>query len=213
MSVRIPIGPLTRALKFVLCAASKDDVTPVLTGVKWTVEGGVLTLTATDRYRVCTATVGVDSAAELDVLMQRSQAAWILAQVHKPVRLYPDQFVEVSAVDREPLAKKPRWSITARVVAGDHEDADEFSMTAEGIVGNFPPVDRLFVEPGKAEPAASVGLSPGLMDFLKLMPGYRGEPIRMYAPEGGETKNAPVRFESLDKSLRALLQPNILVKP
>lgn len=206
MAVRVLRAELERALAFVLSAASKDDVTPILTGVKWTAADGVLTLTATDRYRVCEAKIEVDADAQLDVLMQRAQAAWILKQKHMPLRLFENQFVEVSATGREPLP-----AITARVVSDDHEGADEFSMTTEGIKGNFPPVDRLFVEPGKAERADVVGLSPQLLDFLKLMPGHRGEPIRMYAPEGGDTKGAPVLFESYDKRLRALLQPNKLI--
>ena len=35
-------------------AASKDDVTPVITGVQFEVSENALTLTATDRYRVAT---------------------------------------------------------------------------------------------------------------------------------------------------------------
>jgi len=207
VSVRVPRSVLDRALRFVLAAASKDDVTPVLTGVKWKVEACVLRLTASDRYRVCTAAIDVDPAAELDVLMQHAQAKWILGQKHMPLRDHADQFVEVSASDRMPVP-----SITARVVAAHHEGANEFAMTVEGIAGNFPPVERLFVEHGKAERADVVGMNPLLLDFLKLMPDYRGEPIRMYAPEMGGNKAGPVQFESQDKSLRALLQPNLLLR-
>ncbi|WP_417556122.1 hypothetical protein [Microbacterium sp.] len=205
---------LERALKFVLAAASKDDVTPVLTGVKWTTEGSVLTLTASDRYRVCVAKIDVGDDADLDVLMTGTQAKWILAQKHMPMRDNPDQFVEVSAPTLVPSSegdRKPVPVVTARVVAATFEGADEFSMTAVSIAGNFPPVDRLFVEHGKAERADVVGLSPALLDFLKMMPGNRGEPIKMYAPElGAHGKAGPVQFESLDGSLRALLQPNLL---
>lgn len=207
MTVRIPRAVAERALRFVVTAASKDDVTPVLTGVRWKIDGGTLTLVATDRYRVCVATLTVpDGTPEMDVLMTREQAVWILKQKHMPLGAFEDQFIEVSASDRIPLPL-----ITARVVAAPHEGAAEFSMVADGIAGNFPPVERLFVEPGKAERADVVGLSPLLLDFLKLMPAHRGEPIRMYAPEMGGKKAGPVQFESYDKSLRALLQPNLLV--
>lgn len=208
MSVRIPRRVLERALKFTLSAVSKDDVTPVLTGVRWKVEAGVLTLTATDRYRVCVADIAVDDDAELDVLMTAAQAKWIIAQKHMPLSAYEHQFVEVSATDRSPCP-----AITARIVAADYEGADEFSMTVEGIAGNFPPVGRLFIERGKAERADVVGLSPQLLDFLKLMPDHRGEPIKMFAPElGTQAKAGPVQFESLDGRLRALLQPNLLIR-
>ncbi|GBP04043.1 Beta sliding clamp [Eumeta japonica] len=67
----VPADAFSEAVGQVATAASKDDVTPVITGVQFEVSDNSLTLTATDRYRVATRgidwenTAGVESATAL----------------------------------------------------------------------------------------------------------------------------------------------------
>lgn len=58
ISGSVPADVFADAVAQVSLAASKDDVTPVITGVQFNVNENSLTLTATDRYRV--ATRGID---------------------------------------------------------------------------------------------------------------------------------------------------------
>lgn len=66
--INVPAGPLSRALKAVTVAVSRDRTRPNLCCVQVTVAGGVLTLAATDSYRLHVATVGIDGDAS-DVKM------------------------------------------------------------------------------------------------------------------------------------------------
>src|SRR5690606_17244464 len=54
----VPADSFAEAVAQVSLAASRDDVTPVITGVHFEISEDQLTLTATDRYRVSTR--GID---------------------------------------------------------------------------------------------------------------------------------------------------------
>ena len=65
-------GLLATAAAQVVPSASRDDTLPMLTGVCLEVDGAVLTLAATDRYRMAVRTIGwdpADPAARLSVLV------------------------------------------------------------------------------------------------------------------------------------------------
>lgn len=124
----VPADAFSEAVGQVATAASKDDVTPVITGVQFEVSDNSLTLTATDRYRVATRgidwenTAGVESATAL-------VPAKIVTEVGKTFSGAGQ--VQVSIVkddDRELVA----------FTGGDK------TVTSLLIKGNYPPVGRLF---------------------------------------------------------------------
>ena len=111
-------------------AASRDDVTPVITGVLIQVAGSTLSLMATDRYRV--AIRSVDWASQ--------------EQTEELVALVPAR--TLSEVGKTFSAAK---SVTVTIASGsDRElvafEADNKVVTSLLIKGSFPPVQRLFPE-------------------------------------------------------------------
>lgn len=118
------------AIAQVSLAASKEDVTPVITGVNFEVREGTLTLTATDRYRV--ATRGIDWQGEHDGQQLGALVpAKIVAEVGKTFG--SDERVRIAFVaesDRELVA----------FIGGSK------TVTSVLIKGNYPPVQRLFPE-------------------------------------------------------------------
>ena len=122
----VPADDFSTAISQVGFAASRDDVTPVLTGVQLEVSGHNLSLVATDRYRVSLRDVPWDGeAVEATALVP----ARTLLEVGKTFGHAGTIQISFSgAGDREIIA----------FTAGNK------TVTSLLIKGNFPPVRRLF---------------------------------------------------------------------
>lgn len=110
-------------------AASRDDVTPVITGVQMVVDGNTLSLMATDRYRVSMRHIPWtgDGADELTALVPSKT----LSEVGKTFGSADSVSITISTGgDRELVAFS----------------ADNRTVTTLLIKGSFPPVQRLFPE-------------------------------------------------------------------
>ncbi|WP_405374574.1 MULTISPECIES: DNA polymerase III subunit beta [unclassified Microbacterium] len=126
----VPGEDFSTAIAQVAFAASRDDVTPVLTGVQLEVTGNELSLVATDRYRVALREIRFDNGA---VAREDSTTALVpartLTEVGKTFSHAGDIQVSFSGSgDREIIA----------FTAGNK------TVTSLLIKGNFPPVRRLF---------------------------------------------------------------------
>ena len=132
----VPAEEFATAIAQVAFAASRDDVTPVLTGVQLEVSGTTLSLVATDRYRVALRDVSWDegslgSAAAGDDSTTALVPARTLTEVGKTFAHSGDIQVSFSGSgDREIIA----------FTSGNK------TVTSLLIKGNFPPVRRLFPE-------------------------------------------------------------------
>lgn len=128
VSGSVPADVFADAVAQVSLAASKDDVTPVITGVQFDVNENALTLTATDRYRVATRGIDWENSSgqqELSALVPSK----IVTEVGKTFA--SDGQVKMAIVkdeDRELVA-----------FTGGSK-----TVTSLLIKGNYPPVGRLF---------------------------------------------------------------------
>ena len=124
----VPGEDFSTAIAQVAFAASRDDVTPVLTGVQLAVSNNTLSLVATDRYRVALRTIDWDGSQQ-DV--QALVPARTLIEVGKTFAHGGNISIAFSGEgDREIIA----------FTAGNK------TVTSLLIKGNFPPVQRLFPE-------------------------------------------------------------------
>lgn len=128
----VPAEDFATAIAQVAFAASRDDVTPVLTGVQLEVTGTQLSLVATDRYRVALRDIPFDSGVVADENTTTALVpARTLTEVGKTFAHSGDITVSFSGSgDREIIA----------FTAGNK------TVTSLLIKGNFPPVRRLFPE-------------------------------------------------------------------
>lgn len=128
----VPAEDFATAIAQVAFAASRDDVTPVLTGVQLEVNGNSLSLVATDRYRVALREIPWDGGKSAsDEPMTALVPARTLQEVGKTFAHGGDISIAFSgAGDREIIA----------FTAGNK------TVTSLLIKGNFPPVRRLFPE-------------------------------------------------------------------
>ena len=127
----VPAEDFATAIAQVAFAASRDDVTPVLTGVQLEVSGTHLSLVATDRYRVALREIPWDGGSATEDPTTALVPARTLTEVGKTFAHGGDISVAFSGSgDREIIA----------FTAGNK------TVTSLLIKGNFPPVRRLFPE-------------------------------------------------------------------
>ncbi|GAA5037845.1 DNA polymerase III subunit beta [Microbacterium fluvii] len=128
----VPAEDFATAIAQVAFAASRDDVTPVLTGVQLEVSDTTLSLVATDRYRVALREIPWDGgAAASGETLTALVPARTLTEVGKTFAHSGDISIAFSGSgDREIIA----------FTAGNK------TVTSLLIKGNFPPVRRLFPE-------------------------------------------------------------------
>lgn len=128
----VPAEEFATAVAQVAVAASRDDVTPVITGVQLEVRANNLSLVATDRYRVAVREIDWDGGG---VASEDSVTALVPARTLQEVGKTFGHSGTISV------------AITSR---DDREliafSADRKTVTSLLIKGNFPPVRRLFPE-------------------------------------------------------------------
>jgi len=127
----LPAEEFATAVAQVAVAASRDDVTPVITGVQLEVSHNSLSLVATDRYRVAVRAIDWDSAGSNVESVTALVPARTLQEIGKTFGHSGTISVSITSTDEREL-------IAFR--------ADKKTVTSLLIKGNFPPVKRLFPE-------------------------------------------------------------------
>lgn len=119
------------AVSQVAVAASRDDVTPVITGVQLEISQSSLSLVATDRYRVAVRDIDWTASGDVTETLTALVPARTLAEIGKTFGHSGSISVAITSTDeRELIAFQ----------------ADKKTVTSLLIKGNFPPVKRLFPE-------------------------------------------------------------------
>jgi DNA polymerase-3 subunit beta len=117
------------AISQVAVAASRDDVTPVITGVQLEVTSTTISLVATDRYRVAVREIPWDSSGSGIDAATALVPARTLSEIGKTFGHSGTISIAITnSDDRELIAFH----------------ADRKTVTSLLIKGNFPPVKRLF---------------------------------------------------------------------
>ena len=128
-SGKVDAEEFANAIGQVAVAASRDDVTPVITGVQLEVTQSTISLVATDRYRVAVREIDWDSGGSGIEAATALVPARTLSEIGKTFGHSGQISVAISATDdRELIAFQ----------------ADNRTVTSLLIKGNFPPVRRLF---------------------------------------------------------------------
>lgn len=127
----VPAEEFAAAVSQVAVAASRDDVTPVITGVQLEVRDHSLGLVATDRYRVAVREIDWDGGQTDAESLTALVPARTLQEVGKTFGHSGNISVSITSKDERELI-----AFTA----------DKKTVTSLLIKGNFPPVRRLFPE-------------------------------------------------------------------
>jgi DNA polymerase-3 subunit beta len=127
----VPANEFSEAVGQVAVAASRDDVTPVITGVQLEITQNRLSMVATDRYRVAVREIDWDGSIGQSEPSTALVPARTLQEIGKTFGHGGNISITlVSKDDRELIAFT----------------AEKKTVTSLLIKGNFPPVKRLFPE-------------------------------------------------------------------
>lgn len=127
----LPAEAFANAVAQVAVAASRDDVTPVITGVQLEVSKTSLSLVATDRYRVAVREIEWAAGEGIEDSITALVPARTLTEIGKTFGHSGTISIAITSTDdRELIAFQ----------------ADKRTVTSLLIKGNFPPVKRLFPE-------------------------------------------------------------------
>jgi DNA polymerase-3 subunit beta len=127
----VPADAFSEAVSQVGVAASRDDVTPVITGVQLEIAENALSLVATDRYRVAVREIDWDGSASGVEQASALVPARTLQEIGKTLGHSGTISVAIQNSDERELIAF---------------SADKKTVTSLLIKGNFPPVRRLFPE-------------------------------------------------------------------
>jgi DNA polymerase-3 subunit beta len=127
----LPAEAFANAVAQVAVAASRDDVTPVITGVQLEVSKSTLSLVATDRYRVAVREIDWTAGDSITEPVTALIPARTLTEIGKT-------FGHSGAISISIVNSDERELIAFQ--------ADKRTVTSLLIKGNFPPVKRLFPE-------------------------------------------------------------------
>jgi DNA polymerase-3 subunit beta len=127
----LPAEAFANAVAQVAVAASRDDVTPVITGVQLEVSKTSLSLVATDRYRVAVREIDWSAGDSIDEPVTALVPSRTLTEIGKTFGHSGTISIAITSSDeRELIAFQ----------------AEKRTVTSLLIKGNFPPVKRLFPE-------------------------------------------------------------------
>jgi DNA polymerase-3 subunit beta len=127
----LPAEAFANAVAQVAVAASRDDVTPVITGVQLEVSKTSLSLVATDRYRVAVREIEWAAGDSINETVTALVPARTLTEIGKTFGHSGTISIAITSTDdRELIAFQ----------------AEKRTVTSLLIKGNFPPVKRLFPE-------------------------------------------------------------------
>ena len=159
-------------------AAGRDDMLPVLTGVKLEIDGATMSLLATDRFRL--------SLRELE---WRPHASDVTSSALVPARVLADTARSLSAGSQLRIAL-PSGSGAAGLIGFESEAAGGSRRTTTRLIeGAFPNVRQLF--PSTSEITARIDVT-ALLDAVKrvsLVAG-RNTPIRLTFADAAVTLEA-----------------------
>jgi hypothetical protein len=176
-----------------LPAVSSDDVTPILTGVHFSVEDGQLRVASTDRYRVHTARVPIigDAPKALNAIVPRAAMLWLSknAAAFSRGRAPWSPVVEITFT-----GNRVRFAVREDK---DMSEPDELTLSAALIKGKFPPVVDLVakVRDAEAVPAGATLHVDYLASVRAIGDGRRVAAIR-FTKGTGKTKEGPVYIQS-----------------
>lgn len=117
-----------KAVAQVFPAASNEDVTPTLNGIFFEIKDNVLSLTATDRYRIATRGIDFENQAQVADM-----------NVIVPAKTVNEAAKQLSHAERVQIVIQTNGERQQIGFIGDNK-----AITTQLIAGTYPPVSRLF---------------------------------------------------------------------
>ncbi len=115
-AIRMPATALAETIDRVARAASRDEVRPILTGILVSVEGGTLTMVATDSYRLSVKHTGLDSGPETG--FEANVPARALRELARIVGQTGVEAIDVALPGNQIVFRAGPYVISSRLIEG-----------------------------------------------------------------------------------------------
>jgi len=187
VTVDLPLGDALYLARSGVAAASKDDVTPVITGVLLSAEDGVVKALSTDRYRVHRATLAVEGVGSFPPFLVPEKALrWLIANASffgrgflpPTVRWEFNPTEEVAPSATGSGTPAPGGTVTTWILESGSDELGHLSHRTNLIAGNFPSGVEKLMDDALAAEAVSGDQGTLNLDFLagcRALASYRGE--------------------------------------
>jgi DNA polymerase-3 subunit beta len=224
-TIKLPAAPLAETIELVARAASRDEVRPILTGVRVQAEGEQLTMVATDSYRLAVKHAALGSA--VGETLEANVPARALRELARIISAEGVDEVELALPRNQAIFRVGPVVMSSRLIEGqfpswrqlipesfEHEvrlPRDEFLEIARRVsqlAQRNAPLRLAFAE-GELTVAAT---TPDVGDASEAMPApYSGEPLEIafnpqFLIEGVES----IGSQELTIELSSPLRPGLL---
>jgi DNA polymerase-3 subunit beta len=115
-TVKLPAGPLVETIERVARAASRDEVRPILTGVLLQAEGNILTMVATDSYRLSVKRTELEG--ELAQPLEAIVPARALRELARVVASEGAEEVEIAMPGNQAIFGARSVTLSSRLIEG-----------------------------------------------------------------------------------------------
>ncbi len=191
---------LGESLDRVIYAAAMDDTRPELSGVLWEAKGNVLTIAATDSYRLAESQIVLKDVSVDDFRVILPLRA---AQEIKRI-LDNEDNVKVTLADGQALVETASTSLVSRLIEGNYPDYKQIIPAKSETIASVLRFDLL-----RALRQASV-FSYGEVNSVLVESGNQGVRIMATAQEIGETASE-VPAEVKGETVKINFNPRFLI--
>lgn len=119
-SITLSAAQLSSIIEQTAFAASSKDTRPVLTGVNFRLEGGILTCTATDSYRLAKKKIGLESESEFNITIPAKS----LNEVRNTMLGNLNSNIEIAISDRKAQFIGEDMLLQSRLLDGGYPETE-----------------------------------------------------------------------------------------
>ncbi|MDO8512542.1 MAG: DNA polymerase III subunit beta [bacterium] len=191
---------LLQALDRVMYAAATDDTRPELSGILWFSKGNVLTLAATDSYRLAEVQLEIN-----ETLVNDFRVILPLRTTQEIKRILDgEETVTLILAEGQALVETPNTSLVSRLIEGNYPDYQQIIPAKSGTTASVLRFDLL-----RALRGASV-FSYGEVNSVLVETTDKAVKITATAQEIGET-NAEVVADVTGEATKISFNPRFLI--
>lgn len=191
---------LIQALDRVIYAAATDDTRPELSGILWFSKGNVLTLAATDSYRLAEVQIDIN-----ETLVNDFRVILPLRTTQEIKRILDgEETATLIFADGQALVETPNTSLVSRLIEGNYPDYQQIIPAKSGTTASVLRFDLL-----RALRGASV-FSYGEVNSVLVETTDKAVKITAIAQEIGET-NSEVSADITGEATKISFNPRFLI--
>ncbi len=213
--VRLPAAPLRETIVRVARAASRDEARPVLTGVLVTVEGGQMTMVATDSYRLAVKSTTLD--ASVPERLEANVPARALRELARLIEAAGEDELSLWLTRNQAIFRVGETSLSSRLIDGQFPNHSQLLPESYEHEVKLPRVELLEVtrrvsQLAQRNAALRLSFSEGELVVCAVTPDLGDAREALPAPYSGELLEIGFNPEFIRDGLESIDSDEIVFK-